>query len=305
MNRAPQSDAYLELAYTVLEQARAPLSPKEIIKRAYLQHLIPPHLHGKTQHKTLTARLSVDILNLRERSEFFRPWPGRFFLSKFMDDESLPKDYRTPVIARRRARQLKREYSAYASAVDLEVFKLQKLSRAEFARLVASDFVQYAMSGAVPEDAFQIWNFSFVKKEGKFLRYISGRYRNAYFLKSEESKTIGFLSPLSQQDRTLFDNKYHGTLGSSITNVVMDLDLYQTRYLGDIESHSKFLGAVIVEADDVPAILAVSEVRLPPGCPVMTRKLSMNDLAWIGQSTLRSEMTKFEPWSESVVRHFL
>lgn len=304
MIRATQSDAYLELAFTILDQARAPLSPKEIIKRAYLQNLIPSHLHGKTQHKTLTARLSVDILNFREKSEFFRPWPGRFFLSKFINDESLPLDYRTPIIARRRARQLKREYAAYSSAVDLEFFKLQKLSRADFARLVASDFVQYSTSGSVPEDSYQIWNFSFVRKERKILEYVSGKYRNPHLQVNGISRTIGFISPLSQQDRTLFDNKYHGTLGSSITNVVVDLDLHQTRYLGDIESRSRFLGAAIVEAEDVSAILAVSEVRLPQGCPVMTRKLSMNDLAWIDQTELRSEMRNFEPWSESVIRHF-
>jgi hypothetical protein len=305
VTRTPQSDAYLELAYTILEQARVPLSPKEIIKRAYLQNLIPPHLHGKTQHKTLTARLSVDILNAREDSEFFRPWPGRFFLSKFINDESLPQDYRTPIIARRRARHLRREYAAYVSAVDLEIFKLQKLSRADFARLVASDFIQYSMSGAAPEESFQIWNFCFVKKEGKILEYVSGKYRSGQFQSRSNNRTIGFISPLSQQDRNLFDNRYHGTLGSSITNVLVDLDLYQTRYLGDIESQSRFLGASIIETDSAQAIVAVSEIRLPPGCPVMTRKLSMNELRWIDQSDLRREKDALEPWSESVVRHFV
>jgi hypothetical protein len=305
VTRTPQSDAYLELAYRILDEARAPLSSREIIKRAYLQNLIPPHLHGKTQHKTLTARLSVDILHARDESEFFRPWPGRFFLSKYKNDESLPKDYRTPIVARRRARQLKREYAAYASIRNLEKFKLQRLSRSEFANLVASDLVQYSSSGSVPEGSLQMWNFCFVRKGRNILEYQSGNYRNSHFSDPNNSRTIGFLSQLSQDDRTLFDNRFHGTLGASITNVVLDLDLYQTRYLGDIETQSRFLGGVIVETEQKPAILALSEIRLPPGCPVITRRLSINNLAWIDSAALRSEIHSFEPWSESIIRHFL
>lgn len=304
MNITQQTDAYLQLAKQVLDQARAPLSAKEIIRRAYLHNIIPPHLHGKTQHKTLTARLSVDILNHRERSEFFRPWPGRFFLSKFIDDETLPTEYRTPIVARRRARQLRREYTAYISPINLEQFKVQKLSRQDFSKIISSDFVQYSSSGRVDVENVQVWNFAVVRKEGKFLQYYSGKYRNFLHDNSSNLRTLGFVSPLSAGDRTLFDNKFHGVLGASIANVLIDLDLHYSRYIGDIESQSRFCGAVLVETEVSPVLLAVCEVRLPAGCPVMTRKLSINELSWIDQMNLRVEMRKFEPWSESVIRHF-
>lgn len=305
MNSFFQSDAYLQMASIVLDRARAPLSAKEIIKRAYLLGIVPAHLHGKTQHKTLTARLSVDILENRERSPFFRPWPGRFFLSKFIDDDSLPQEYRTPIVARRRARQLRREYAAYVSHIDLETYKLQRLTRSEFSRLVTSDAIQYSASGRVDSNDYQIWNFAIVKKSGRCLQYIAGKFRDFLSDNSANLRTIGFVSPLCQADRNLFDNKYHGVLGASISNVLVDLDLHYSRYVGEIESQSRFLGAVVVEIEPAPVVLAVSEVRLPAGCPVMTRKLSINELSWIDQTDLRAEKSKFEPWSESVIRHFL
>ena len=299
------NDAYLQIARAVLERARAPLSAKEIIKRAYLLQLVPPHLHGKTQHKTLTARLSVDILEFRQRSDFFRPWPGRFFLTKYIDDDDLPKEYRTPIVAKRRARQLKREYTAYVSSIELEQFRLQKLSRADFSRLVTSDSIQYSSSGNVGVEDYQIWNFAFVKKGNLILQYVSGKYRSFLNNNSSSMRTIGFTSPLSQHDRTLFDNKYHGALGASISNVLVDLDLHYSRYIGEIESQSRFLGAIVVEEDSTPVVLAVSEIKLPAGCPVITRKLSINDLSWIDQSKLRVEMYQFESWSASVIRHLI
>lgn len=305
MIRTQHSDAYLELAYLILEQARMPLAPREIIRRAYLQEIIPPHLHGKTQHKTLTARLSVNILELRENSEFFRPWPGRFFLSKYIEDESIPQEYRTPIVAKRRARQLNKEYSAYLPQEIVDGYLVQRVDRQIFAEIVRSGAIQYSSAGAIPDPDFQIWNFAFVKKDSKLLKYRLGNYRKSHLGDEGRNSTIGFISPLSQLDRTLFDPKFHGTLGASISNVLVDLDLHNTRYLAEIEARSRFLGATIVEAEKSQVILAVCEIRLPTGCPVMTRKLSMNDLAWVDQSSLRRDSNDLEPWSESVVRHFV
>ncbi|UYV15105.1 winged helix-turn-helix domain-containing protein [Porphyrobacter sp. ULC335] len=293
------------MAYLILEQARIPLAPREIIRRAYLQEIIPPHLHGKTQHKTLTARLSVNILEHRENSEFFRPWPGRFFLSKYIEDESIPQEYRTPIVAKRRARQLKKEYSAYLPKKIVDSHTAQRLDRRIFAELIRSGTMRYSSIGSIPDGDYQVWNFAFVKKDLKLLKYRLGNYRKSHLGDGERNNTIGFISPLSQLDRSLFDTKFHGTLGASITNVLVDLDLHHTRYLAEIEARSRFLGAAIVESEESQAILAVCEIRLPTGCPVMTRKLSMNDLAWVDQSSLRRDSNDLEPWSESVVRHFV
>lgn len=103
------SDSYLEIAEAVLRRARTPLSTRQIMDLAFLSGVVPTHLHGSTQYKTLGARLSEDILRLKRRSRFFRTKPGRFFLREFISDKTLPVEHRTPIVAARRRRQLRRK----------------------------------------------------------------------------------------------------------------------------------------------------------------------------------------------------
>ena len=117
---------YLEIAEKVLEGALRPLSAKNILKLAYEKNLVPKELYGQTQHKTLQARLSEDILLRRERSGFFRTAPGVFFLTKYLQDESIKQEYRTPIIARRRSRELLNEpvLSIRNSSLDFSIENL-------------------------------------------------------------------------------------------------------------------------------------------------------------------------------------
>ena len=101
-------DSYLAIAQTVLRLARRPLSAREVLEMAYRHDLVPSRLYGKTQQKTLGARLSEDILSNRDRSVFYRSEPGKFFLRDFLFDPSIPSLFRSPIIARRRQRELRR-----------------------------------------------------------------------------------------------------------------------------------------------------------------------------------------------------
>jgi hypothetical protein len=121
-------DAYLDIAEKVLRLERRPLSSRAMIGAAYRRDLVPPHLHGQTQHKTLGARISEDILALRERSLFFRAAPGRYFLRSFLTDTSIPEEHRQPVATRRRVRDLIR---GPALAVDSR--ELEKVASADAA----------------------------------------------------------------------------------------------------------------------------------------------------------------------------
>jgi hypothetical protein len=68
--------------------------------------IVPPHLHGRTQHKTLQARLAEDILIRRQRSQFVRTQPGRFLLRSLLTDPNVPEEYKSEFPAPRRAEQL-------------------------------------------------------------------------------------------------------------------------------------------------------------------------------------------------------
>lgn len=78
---------------------------------AYRLQVVPADLYGRTQHKTLHARLSEDIAAKRVRSPFVRVAPGRFLLRTLLADERIPEDQRREYSAPVRADQLKRFYT--------------------------------------------------------------------------------------------------------------------------------------------------------------------------------------------------
>ncbi|WP_395826821.1 hypothetical protein, partial [Elstera sp.] len=56
------SDRYLEIAFRVLSYRAIPMNCKDMINFARKLSIIPIDLKGETQHKTLNARISTDIL---------------------------------------------------------------------------------------------------------------------------------------------------------------------------------------------------------------------------------------------------
>ncbi|WP_181592072.1 HTH domain-containing protein [Mesorhizobium atlanticum] len=100
-------DSYLSIAQRVLEQERKPMSARQMLDAAYRMRVVPDHLFGKTQHKTLHARIAEDILLRRVRSAFVRTEPGRFMLRRLLSDSTLPESYKREFPAPRRAEQLR------------------------------------------------------------------------------------------------------------------------------------------------------------------------------------------------------
>ncbi|NLR72833.1 hypothetical protein HGI47_18315 [Novosphingobium sp. ERN07] len=101
-------DSYLEIARAVLKSSRQPMSARQILRTAHQLQLVPRDLFGRTQHKTMQARLASDILRHRSRSDFYRTGPGRFFLRMFQNDRNIPDRHRREYIAPLRAAQLGR-----------------------------------------------------------------------------------------------------------------------------------------------------------------------------------------------------
>lgn len=100
-------DSYLQIAATVLRELRRPMDARQILKVAYQLSIVPRNLYGKTQHKTLQARIAEDIRKQRNRSAFIRTEPGRFFLRSLLEDASIPLRFRREFPARPRLDQLR------------------------------------------------------------------------------------------------------------------------------------------------------------------------------------------------------
>jgi hypothetical protein len=96
-------NSYLKISQAVLSKSRQPLTAREILDAAYRLQLVPDHLFGKTQYKTLHARLCEEILHNRKDSVFVRTAPGRFSLTSRLESGGTKSEY----IAPHRSYQLK------------------------------------------------------------------------------------------------------------------------------------------------------------------------------------------------------
>lgn len=110
-------NSYLKMSQAVLAKSRQPLTAREILDVAYRLQLVPGHLFGKTQFKTLHARLCEDILHNRRASLFVRTGPGRFSLKSQLELVGSKSEY----VAPRRSYQLKQFDVLCADRQDLDL----------------------------------------------------------------------------------------------------------------------------------------------------------------------------------------
>lgn len=279
-----------------------------MIGAAYRRDLVPAHLHGQTQHKTLGARISEDILALRERSLFFRAAPGRYFLRSFLTDTSIPEEHRQPVATRRRVRDLIR---GPALAVDSR--ELEKVASSDAAispevvlgLLQTNKYIYDDPKNRQPTSVF-LWSFVSVMKKAQILTYRTGRYRETRdtFLKR---RCIGFSTLVYREQRTLFSLNDFGIVESGTAATRLDLDIPEISESNQPTRLASALGRFIwVAQDGGPGdLLAVVKFPCPRWFEPERRRLAINDLSWLDTRTPVNDFDDFDPWSRSVlIQHF-
>lgn len=297
-------DAYLEIAERVLSDARKPLSAKQIIEQAYTKRLVPPQLHGRTQHKTLGARLSEDILVKRERSSFFRTAPGRFFLRSLQTDNSIPENFRVPIVARRRQRELLPPKALALRQTLIDRFANRgRLDVAAILTLLKKNEYHYANTGVSrkSEEAL-IWSFVMVTRGTEVLTYRHGRYRENRdtFIKR---RSVGFFTPVVEQDYDLFDKGDRGILSAGMKAVIIDLDFPPTHKGQDsLDTLAKLKCLLQAPAKSgYQDLLAIIQFECPTWFEPLKRRLAINDLRWMDLLTPTNNIEDFDPWSQIVL----
>jgi hypothetical protein len=294
-------DAYLEIARRVLKIARTPLPPREILRQAFAAGIVPTSLFGKTQHKTLQARLSEDILHGRERSAFFRTQPGYFFLREFLTDLTIPIENRAPIVARRRRREL-----AYPQALAFSLDTAKTLCNRptidaiDVLSLLKARRYHYATSSVKrSQNDVVVWAFTLVIRKNLILTYRHGRYREDRD-SFQQKRSIGFFSPVVQDDLTLFDQADHGIVSSGLRSLGVDLNLPNQP---ELARSAKLLCFVCATKDDPPNILGLISFQPPDWFEPLTRRLAINDLSWHDITLAVNHFEDFDPWSRLVLEH--
>lgn len=297
-------DSYLALAERVLGAQKRALSALQILRIAYREGIAPEHIQGRTQHKTLQARLSEDILRYREGSKFYRPAPGKFFLHALKDDPLVPEGDRSPIVTRRRRRDLPGHHAlAFRKPlIAKEAAKTGEVAMDSFVKLIQRGCYHYAASSRQPRsDDVLVWSFVIVVKAGRVLSYRAGPYReqrDSFMSK----RVIGFYSPVVETDMTLFDQADHGVVWSGMKSLASDLDLYDDVAWRILNANSKLQAVVYPESDgEFDNLLAVVSFSCPDWFEPTSSRLAINDLEWIDLSTPVNHVEDFDPWSQTLL----
>lgn len=272
---------------------------------AFLLGLVPPHLHGPTQFKTLGARLSEDILRLKRRSRFFRTRPGRFFLREFINDRSLPLEYRTPIVAARRRRQLRRKNVASidVSFVAGVIDNSHSITPAEFSNLLQQNTIQYInLDDKAQTTALPIYSYVVVARSADVLLHSKSAYaeERSNFLRRP---MLGFSTPICHDDLTLFDQQDHGIVAAGLTGVANDLDLEFSPEFPRFEVSAQFQALVHVPSNrQYGALVGLVLVEAPVGFEPSSRRLAIGHLEWSSFEVACGRKADFDPWSRTLLR---
>lgn len=295
-------DSYLQIAQTVLRSARRPMGAKAILDVAYQAGVVPQHLYGKTQQKTLQARLSEEILHHRETSLFYRTEPGQFFLTEFLDAEDIPEKWKTPFPARRRTRDLTKDNTL---AVKRSFLARWCRSRADasafFQAAEAEDAIAYMHPKEMKDRGYcSTWTFAMVLKDDCILAYRMGRYRDNrdHYAKR---RSIGFPSPLTINDVTLFSREHLGAEESAADVLMHDLDLSYSSFHGPGKNLPEINHVMVVEADKSLDVVIVLTWHCPTWFEPITRRMSLNEPHWLCTSIRHNNSDDFEPWSSMIL----
>ncbi|PZQ81183.1 MAG: hypothetical protein DI549_14755 [Ancylobacter novellus] len=295
-------DAYLELAEMVLRAARRPLSPRAILDAAYKAGVVPSHLYGKTQHKTLQARLSEDILRLKLESRFYRTDPGIFFLSELRSDPDVLEEFKDPFHARRRTRDLAKPFTLAIAKEYVESSISLSVGWHEFLRNAGhSGAVQYVDARDVPVDFYLVWAFSILRRRSQVLSYRIGRYRDdrdAFV----NRQSIGFTDVVGYDDASLFSDDL-GVTERGLSVLLDDLDLSRSMFRTSegIEVPKVLFSEVAIDDSSQPALLFVMEWDCPEWFEPTARRLSLNEVRWIDATRMPNDLNDFEPWSSAAL----
>jgi hypothetical protein len=294
-------DTYLELAARILKVERRPLSPQAILTTAYRRGIVPPHLHGRTQHKTLQARISEDIVERREHSLFFRTAPGRFFLREFLPDATIAEELRRPFPARRRFRELVRGPALAIEYEALQSIGLQNnpIRPENIFELLKTERYCYEDPRKKQKNIVFIRSFVCVCRGDDVLSYRVGRYRDDRdsFM---SRRSIGFYTFVHFDEHTLFNFGEFGILDAGVRAAKIDLDIPDVPTKEPAEAALRYFFWP-TEMGRTTDLLAVIKFDCPDWFEPLKRRLALNDLAWLDTSKPVNDIDDFDPWSKIVL----
>lgn len=286
----------------MLLSAREPLTPKEILDRAYLAGFVPAHLHGGTQHKTLQARLSEDISQYLENSRFCRTTPGRFFLRSLRDDPHIPDAFKTLHFAPPRRKELKREAILAIDADCLATgHSSEKVEFKHIERCLSEHRYSYAhwhKLRAAP-DQLPVHSFVIVHRHGKVLSFRCGKF-TPQSDPLRGMRSIGFGGAVLADDIDMLYESFFGVISNGIQELVYGLGLPRrlaedARYGNQIRPHFGIAHGKTYK--DTKYLQIILSYECPEDFIPTKAALSVNELRWIWANNPGNDLDDYDDTS--------
>jgi hypothetical protein len=292
-------DSYLDLAARVLRELRRPLDARQILKTAYQMSIVPKDLYGKTQHKTLHARLAEDIRRGRMRSAFIRTDPGRFFLRAFLNDASIPVRY-------------KREYPAPPRADQLRNFDILCFRRSDAQTISTGQLIDASILDASPmltrrlSEVHGVEGYMFLRTFVIMLR--SGSFvlrRSAFGLQDtiEAKSSLGSIGFVKARDKTMFSEDVYGIAEASLRTLSEQLEL-EPNDVNFIHSRRliTLMGLIVAPSQTGEnSLLAVTICRCPETFDPIARYLDHGAVYWHPIESKINDWSSLDPWSRELL----
>lgn len=274
-------DSYLEIAKRVLGEQRRPLSAKKILEIAYRERLAPTHIYGRTQHKTLQARLSEDIRSRAKQSDFVRTEPGKFFLRSFLMDKDIPENFKREFYSRPRLYELRSFLCLFIEKKGGDVNKYSDL-------LKRKAFYSLLSAREGKSEFFPVVLFSIFIRDGKILMHRpQSRFRDPI----RANRSVGFSEYILPDDVDLFhprDIGFSRGIERIILNELNGYELAQSPY--SINYKLKFLCAKQLSSKHITggsglrlngAFVAFLLVALDHAFEPLARSSAIREMRWV------------------------
>jgi len=296
-------NSYLAIAAKVLEQARQPLSPRQILQAAYQSQIVPSELYGKTQHKTLHARLAEDIRRNITRSDFYRTQPGRFYLRKFLNETAKHKgharEYRAPV----RADQLKNFYALCFERSDLMKISMARGTQACLSDLTGRNYSYLKLSAMRAHSAKCAMRIMVVLKRSD--EVLVHRSFSQFGDQLDGTVSLGIIGFVKRHDKTLFSSDEWGLEEAASRALAEQLYLPYT-VINDLQ--------LVEKIHDMPCLIPASfdevdnafVVALIYNCPIESAlDIALSRVGgskWEERFDRLNHLDDFDPWSRSLIQ---
>lgn len=294
-------NSYLKIARKVLSETRQPLSARQILDIAYALQIVPEDLFGKTQHKTLHARIAEDILQNRGGSEFARTAPGRFCMRSDLPNLVSAKKTKGEYVAPVRAEQL-RNFSVLCLPKERVTGLFGDGANILFGQWDAQDTCYKKLSEVIDSSDIVYVRIIVVLKRGREI--LIHRSASRFGDRFDGRISVGLIGFVKMDDRSLFSNNDYGLEEAASRTMIeqLYLNVGAVQELQPLHKTENINCIADPETgEDFNSIAALTFYECAPGSEADRHLSTLDHVEWRVGPLRFNRVDELDPWSREIL----